>query len=101
MNSIVSTFLLVCVPVDRRDVDILPVFEIVAKAFGVAAFLGIVHLFVDGLFKLAEHSGPVGVLVKLRKTLGELGDLLQRWISPWIIASRFGRCTFTATSSPE
>src|SRR5687768_2515899 len=66
-----------CVPVDLRDVDVRPVLEILAKAFGVVTLGRVVHLLVDRLVEFAEHARPIRVLVELREALGKIRDLVE------------------------
>ena len=57
--------------------DVVPVLKALAKPLGVAALGGVIHLFVDGLVELTQHSRPVGVLVKLRIAFGKVCDAFE------------------------
>src|SRR5437764_173799 len=64
-------------PEDLWHVDVRPVFEILAKPLGVAAFGDVVHFFMNRLIELAKHSRPIGIFIQLRKAFGESRDFLQ------------------------
>src|SRR5689334_15070802 len=54
-------------PEDLRHTHRAPRAEVVTEAIGVAAFFDVVHLLEDGRVKFAQHSFPVGVLVRARE----------------------------------
>src|SRR4051812_2991870 len=62
---------------DSRDVYVSPVLEIIAEALSIASLGRIIHLLMDRLVELSEHPGPVGVLIELRKLLGEFRYFLE------------------------
>src|SRR5687767_11520091 len=62
---------------DVGDVHVRPVLEALAEPFRFPTLGGVIHLLVDGVVKFAQHSGPVGVLVELWKSLGEVRYLFE------------------------